>query len=64
MANLDFDVGHTFDPDDFDYFKRVCEEDGWNVTEDDFNFYFECLDEIRSAAYDSDYDDDCDWFED
>lgn len=64
MANLDFDVGHTFDPDDFDYFKRVCKEDGWDVTEDDFNFYFECLDEIRSAAYDSDYDDDCDWFED
>ena len=51
MANLDFEVGHIYDPDDFDYFKRVCGEDGWNVTEEDFQKYFEYLDEIRANQF-------------
>ena len=42
------------------YFKKICEEDGHVVTEDDFDRYFELLDEVRACAY----DDDCDWFED
>ena len=60
MAKNDYEVGHTFDPYDFDYFKKICEEDGHVVTEDDFDRYFELLDEVRACAY----DDDCDWFED
>ena len=59
MANIDFEVGHTFDPDDFDYFKKVCKEDGWNVTEEDFQKYFEYLDEIRASQI-ADEDDDSD----
>ena len=59
-AKMDWESGHPYDPDDFSYFKRVCREDGYNVTEDDFNKYFEYFDEIRSCYF----DDDCDWFED
>lgn len=60
MAKNDYEVGHTFDPYDFEYFKHVCKDDGYDVTEDDFDRYFELLDEVRACAY----DDDCDWFED
>lgn len=60
MAKNDYAVGHTFDPYDFDYFKHVCKDDGYDVTEDDFDRYFELLAEVRECQY----DDDCDWFED
>ena len=60
MAKNDYEVGHTFDPYDFEYFKHCCKDDGYDVTEDDFDRYFELLDEVRACAY----DDDCDWFED
>lgn len=48
MAKADFKVGHTFDPDDFSYFKRVCAEDGCKVTREDFDKYFEILDKLRA----------------
>ena len=60
MAKNDYAVGHTFDPYDFEYFKHVCKDDGYDITEDDFERYFELLAEVRECQY----DDDCDWFED
>lgn len=60
LAKLDYESGHPFDPYDFEYFKHGCKDDGYDVTEDDFDRYFELLDEVRACAY----DDDCDWFED
>ena len=53
-AEIAWESGHGYDPDDFSYFKKVCKEDGYNVTEADFDKYFEYLDEIRSEQYDSD----------
>lgn len=50
-AQIAWESGHGYDPDDFSYFKKVCKEDGYNVTEDDFAKYFEYLDEIRSEQY-------------
>ena len=60
LAKLDYESGHTFDPYDFEYFKHGCKDDGYDVTEDDFERYFELLAEVRECQY----DDDCDWFED
>lgn len=60
LAKNDYESGHPFDQYDFEYFKHGCKEDGYDVTEDDFNKYFEYFDEIRECQY----DDDCDWFED
>lgn len=60
MAKNDYEVGHTFDPYNFAYFKHVCKDDGYDVNEDDFERYFELLAEVRECQY----DDDCAWFED
>lgn len=60
LAKLDYESGHPFDPYDFEYFKNGCKDDGYDVTEDDFDKYFEYFDEFRECQY----DDDCDWFED
>ena len=60
LAKNDFESGHPFDPYDFEYFKHGCKDDGYDVTEDDFDKYFEYFDEFRECQY----DDDCDWFED
>ena len=55
-AKISWESGHSYDPDDFSYFKKVCKEDGYDVTEADFDKYFEYFDEIRSEA-NSQYDD-------
>ena len=47
MAYMDYGTGQTYSADDFNYFKKVCKEDGWIVTEEDFNKYFEYLDKAR-----------------
>lgn len=47
VAEDDFEAGKTFDIDDFSQFKKLCKEDGYIVTREDFDFYFNCLDEIR-----------------
>ena len=60
LAKNDFESGHPFDPYDFEYFKHICKDDGFDVIKSDFDKYFEYFDEIRSC----DFDDDCDWFED
>lgn len=59
LAKNDFESGHPFDPYDFEYFKHGCKDDGYDVTEADFDKYFEYFDEFRECQY----DDDCDWFE-
>jgi hypothetical protein len=48
MAYQDYGVGQTYSVDDFNYFKKVCKEEGWDVTEEDFNKYFEYLDKARA----------------
>lgn len=50
-AEMDWESGHTFDPDDFSYFKRVCKEDGYNVNEEDFQKYWEYFDECRAKQF-------------
>lgn len=63
-AEITWESGHGYDPDDFSYFKKVCKEDGWNVTEEDFQKYFEYLDEIRANQFaDEDEVDLGDWEE-
>jgi len=37
MAQMDFESGHPFDSDDFDEFKGICSEDGYDVTTKDFD---------------------------
>lgn len=58
-AEMDWESGHPYDPDDFSYFKRVCKEDGYNVNEEDFQKYWEYFDECRSKQF-ADEDDDSD----
>lgn len=48
LARLDYESGHPFDPYDFEYFKHICKDDGYDVAEADFDKYFEYLDEIRA----------------
>ena len=60
LAKNDYKSGHLFDQYDFEYFKHVCKDDGYDVVEADFDKYFEYFDAFRSC----DFDDDCDWFED
>jgi hypothetical protein len=43
-----YDCGHPMDPDDFEEFRKICEEDGYTVTRTDFNTYFKLFDEIRN----------------
>ena len=47
-AQNDYDCGHPMDPDDFEEFRKICENDGYSVTRADFDTYFELFDEIRS----------------
>lgn len=56
MAKVDYEVGHTQDPDDFSLFRRICLEDGYRVTKADFNRYFEILDEIRAEGFEENED--------
>ena len=50
-AEIAWESGHSYDPDDFSYFKKVCKEDGYNVTEEDFQKYFEYFDECRANQF-------------
>lgn len=36
---------------------EICEEEGWDVTEDDFATYFEGFDDIKVEQYEDEYDD-------
>ena len=60
-AEMDWESGHPYDPDDFSYFKKVCKEDGYNVNEEDFQKYWEYFDECRANQFaDEDDTDDAD----
>lgn len=56
-AEMGWESGHPFDPDDFSYFKRVCKEDGYNVNEKDFQKYWEYFDECKAKQFADDDDD-------
>lgn len=47
----DWETGQTFDPDDFDYFRKVAADGGYKVNQADFDYYFECIDECREKEY-------------
>lgn len=48
IAASGLETGMPFNPDDFSLFKRTCEEEGLeNVTQEDFDKYFELLDDLR-----------------
>ena len=55
-AKIAWESGHSYDPDDFSYFKRVCKEDGYDVTEEDFQKYWEYFDEYRANQFAEDDD--------
>ena len=46
-AKVSWESGHPYDPDDFSYFKKVCKEDGYTVTEEDFQKYWDYFEECR-----------------
>lgn len=46
-AELSWESGHPYDPDDFSYFKKVCKEDGYDVTEEDFQKYWDYVEECK-----------------
>lgn len=53
IANDGFDCGHTYDPDDFDAFKKDLNCDGYYyIHRSDFGYYFSCLDDARERYYD------------
>ena len=64
-AEIAWESGHSYDPDDFSYFKKVCKEDGYNVNETDFQKYWEYFDECRANQFaeDDDSDDNLDPWE-
>ena len=53
IAYGDFETGQTYNNDDFGLFKKICSEDGYEVTEEDFNKYFEFVAECREGKSDS-----------
>ena len=64
VAEMGWESGHPFNPDDFSYFKRVCKEDGYQVDEEDFQKYWEYFDECRANQYAEDDDNNLgDWEE-
>ena len=58
MAQDDWDCGHTFDPDDFHEFKKICKECGFDVDNNDFNLYFEYIEDCRHKANNPNEDED------
>ena len=46
--DLDFETGKVFDRDDYEEFRKVLEEDGYNVSPADFDYYFDCIDGYRA----------------
>ena len=51
LAQMGWDTGHPFASDDLDLFISLCAEDGYRMTPSDFDYYFECFDDCRYAAY-------------
>jgi hypothetical protein len=58
MARDHWECGHPFSSDDFIYFQNLCKEDGFKVTEEDWNYYWNCFDDCRENYYDDDINED------
>lgn len=56
MAREHWECGHPFSSDDFIYFQNLCKEDGFKVTEEDWNYYWNCFDDCREDYYNIDED--------
>jgi hypothetical protein len=54
MAREHWECGHPFSSDDFRYFQGICKDDGFDVNRDDWNYYWECYDDCRTAQYEED----------
>lgn len=55
LARDTYEAGHPYDPYDFSLFRRECAEEGFSVTQKDFDKYFEYFDELRYDEY-NEYD--------
>lgn len=51
FAREGWETGHPMDSDDFDEFKHICKDDGFDVDKADWNYYWECFYNCRSEAY-------------
>lgn len=51
MAKDDYENGQALDIDDFDFFRRGMKEDGFDVTEADFDKYFEYFEDCEKDEY-------------
>lgn len=47
MAREHWECGHPFSSDDFKYFQSICKEDGFDVDEKDWSYYWECFEDCR-----------------
>lgn len=56
MAREHWECGHPFSSDDFIYFQNLCKDDGFKVTEEDWNYYWNCFDDCREDYYNIDED--------
>lgn len=52
MAEEDYNSGHPFDYDDFDEFKSICKDDGYDVTKKEWNLYWKVLENLPEESYD------------
>lgn len=52
IAKEHWECGHPFGSDDFRLFQRLCKEDGFDVDEKDWSYYWECFEDCRSQYYD------------
>lgn len=46
-AEEDFENGQIMDSDDFNQFKKIAKDSGYEVNEKDFEYYFECIENAR-----------------
>lgn len=53
LAQDTYESGQPYSSDDFKLFRRIGREDGFELTQDDFDSYFEYLDEVRSRMNES-----------
>lgn len=57
LAQDSYDTGHPYDRDDFNEFKKICAEDGYEMTEVDFNKYFEYFDDCKEELEENQIED-------
>ena len=57
LAEEAWDCGHPFGSDDFRYFQRCCADDGYDMTQEDWNYYWECFNDCKAAQFDAEEQD-------